>query len=77
MILKLQIEKAARALGLAAKVELADITTANALARDADIIVTSDELAGRIGKVKAKIITIKNYMSLPEMTEKLKQATSS
>jgi PTS system ascorbate-specific IIB component len=76
LILKIQIEKAARALGLDARVELADITTARSLAVDADVIVTSHELAERIGTVKGKIITITNYMDLNEMTAKLKQAVS-
>ena len=76
MILKIQIEKAARALGLDTQIELADITTARSLAVNADIIVTSKELAERIGAVKGKIITITNYMDLNEMTTKLKGAIS-
>lgn len=74
MILKIQVEKAVKKLGLDARVEMADITSGRALAADADIVLTSQELADRIGKVKGKIITIKNYMDLNEMVEKLQAA---
>lgn len=74
MILKIQVEKAVRKLGLDAQVEMADITSGRALAADADVVLTSQELADRIGKVKGKIITIKNYMDLNEMVEKLQAA---
>lgn len=77
LILRLQVEKAAKALGIDATVELADISTARALAHSADIIVTSKELAARIGEVKAKFVTINNYMDLKEMTDKLREATAS
>jgi PTS system ascorbate-specific IIB component len=74
MILRLQVEKAARALGLDVTVEMADISTAGALASQVDIILTAPDLAARLGKTPAKIITIKNFMSQAEMTEKLKAA---
>ncbi len=76
MILKMQIEKAVKILGLQAKVDLADISTARGLAVNADIIVTSQELAERIGDVTAPIITITNFMNLNEMTEKLREVIS-
>ena len=76
MILRMQVEKAAKALGIDAEVEMADITTAKALAPKADIIITSKELAARIGEVDAKIVLITNYMDLDEMTTKLSEATS-
>jgi ascorbate PTS system EIIB component len=74
MILRLQVEKVARALGLDVTVEMADISTAGALASQVDIILTSADLAARLGKTPAKIVTIKNFMSQAEMTEKLKAA---
>jgi PTS system ascorbate-specific IIB component len=74
MILKMQIEKAIKALGISAKVDLADISTARGLAVSADIIVVSQELAERIGDVDAPIITITNFMDVNELTEKLRQA---
>ena len=77
LILRLQVEKAAKSLGIEADVEMADITTARAMAPKADIIITSKELAARIGEVDAKIILISNYMDLEEMKSKLSEATSS
>ncbi|MFH1447068.1 MAG: PTS sugar transporter subunit IIB [Chloroflexota bacterium] len=74
LILKIQMEKAIKQLGLTADVEVADISTARALAHQADIILTSKELADRLGDVKAKIITITNYMDIQEMVDKLKEA---
>jgi PTS system ascorbate-specific IIB component len=74
LILKMQVEKVTKKLGLQAKVEIADITTARALASGADLIITSKELAERLGDVKAPIITIKNFMDLNEMTEKVTTA---
>ncbi len=76
MILKMQIEKAVKILGLQAKVDLADISTARGLAVSADIIITSEELAERIGDVNAPIITITNFMDVNEMTEKLREVVS-
>lgn len=74
LILRMQVEKALKRLNLAAEVELADISTARALAMSADVIVTSAELAQQLGSVPGKIVTIKNYVDVNEMTEKLQAA---
>lgn len=74
LILRMQVEKALQRLNVAAEVELADVSTARALAMDADIIVTSAELAEQLGSVPGKIVTIKNYVDVNEMTEKLQAA---
>jgi len=74
LILRMQVEKVAKKLGLPAKVEIADISTARALASSADLIITSKELAERLEDIKVPIITIKNYMDLNEMTEKVTSA---
>jgi PTS system ascorbate-specific IIB component len=74
MLLKLQIDKAVKALGLDAKVELADISTARGLALEADLIVTSNELADRIGSVKAPIVKVVNFMDLDELTNNIRSA---
>ena len=75
LILRMQVEKAAKKLGIEATVEVADITTARALASSADLIVTSKELAERMDNIDAPIVTITNYMNLDEMTEKIREAT--
>lgn len=74
LILRMQVEKVIKKLGLKAKVDIADISTARALASDADLIITSKELAERLGGVATPIITITNYMDLNEMTEKVTAA---
>lgn len=76
MVLKLQVEKALKQLGLKADVEMADITSAKSMADRADIILASKEIADRLGKVNAKVITIKNYFNMDEMVEKLEEAVS-
>jgi PTS system ascorbate-specific IIB component len=74
LLLRMQAEKALKELGIAADVEVADIGTARALASRADLIVTSEELAEQLGKVKPKVVTISNFIDLREMVTKLKAA---
>jgi PTS system ascorbate-specific IIB component len=75
LILRMQVEKALKKLGLPGTVEVADITTARALAASADLIVTSKELAERMGDLGIPVITISNYMNLEEMIGKIREAT--
>jgi PTS system ascorbate-specific IIB component len=74
LILRMQAEKALRELGLEADLEVADIGTARAVAPSADIILTTEELAQQLGQVKPKVVTISNFIDLPEMVAKLKAA---
>jgi PTS system ascorbate-specific IIB component len=74
LVLRMQAEKALKQLGLEADLEVADIGTAKALASSADYILTSTELAEELGPVKPKVITISNFIDLPEMVSKLKAA---
>ena len=74
MLLKLQIDKALKALDISGEVELADISTARGLAVSADLIVTSNELVDRIGDVTAPIIAVANFMDLNTLTENLRSA---
>ena len=69
MLLKMQIDKAIKALDLSADVELADISTARGLAVSADLIVASNELADRIGDVTAPIVSVANFMDLDGLIE--------
>ncbi|MCD9155111.1 PTS sugar transporter subunit IIB [Aeromicrobium duanguangcaii] len=71
VLLKMNAEKALRALGKDADVEAADIGTARGAARSAEIVLTSAELAPEIGEVPAKVIVIDNFMDVAEITEKL------
>ena len=74
LLLRMQAEKALKQLGIQADLEVADIGTARAAAATADLIITSEELAQQLGKVKPRIVTITNFVSLPEMVSKLEAA---
>jgi len=75
LLLRMQAEKALRQLGIVdADLEVADIGSARALAQTADLIITSNELAEQLGKVKPRVVTISNFVDLKEMVEKLRAA---
>jgi PTS system ascorbate-specific IIB component len=74
LLLRMQAEKALKQLGIKAEVEVADIASARAAAQTADFIVTTAELAQQIGQVKPPIVTIRNFIDLNEMVEKLRAA---
>jgi PTS system ascorbate-specific IIB component len=75
LLLRMQAEKALRQLGVDdADLEVADIGSARALAQTADLILTSNELAEQLGKVKPPVVTISNFVDLKEMVEKLRVA---
>lgn len=71
VLLKMNTEKALRALGKDADVEAADIGTARGAARSAEIVLTSAELAPEIGDVPAEVVVIDNFMDVNEITQKL------
>ena len=74
VLLKMNAEKVLRTLGIDADVEAADIGVARGMARDAEIVLTSEELAEEIGDVEAQVIVIDNFFDLDEITEKLTSA---
>lgn len=74
VLLKMNTEKVLRTLGIDADVEAADIGVARGMARDAEIVLTSEELAEEIGDVEAQVIVIDNFFDLNEITEKLTSA---
>ena len=74
MLLKMQLDKAIKTLGISADVEIADISTARGLAVNADVVVTSNELADRIGDVNAPIVSVANFMDLKAITEGVRTA---
>jgi PTS system ascorbate-specific IIB component len=75
LILRMQVEKALKKLGLKGKVEVADMGSARSMASSADLIVTSKELAERMKDYDTPIVTISNYMDLDEMMGKIREAT--
>lgn len=72
VLLRMQVEKAAKALGVEVAVDVADITSAAAQAQGVDIIVVSAGLANTLPRLGARVIPITNTLSLPEMTDKLR-----
>ena len=70
LVLRMQVEKALKSLGVEAKVEVADVPTARGM--NPDIIVTSSELSEALGETRAHLVTIKNYVDQNEMQQKLK-----
>lgn len=74
LLLRMQAEKALKKLGVQADLEVADIGTARAVAATADLIITSEELAQQLGKVKPRVVTITNFVNLDEMVTKLGEA---
>lgn len=77
LILRMQVEKALKKLGLKGSVEVADIGSARSLASSADLIVTSGKLAERMKDYDTPIVTISNYMDLDEMMGKIREVTGS
>lgn len=74
VLLKMNAEKALRAMGVDADVEAADIGTARGAARLANLVLTSEELAPEIGDVPAKVVVIDNFTDIQEITEKIQSA---
>ncbi|MGV8884891.1 MAG: PTS sugar transporter subunit IIB [Microbacteriaceae bacterium] len=74
VLLKMNTEKVLRSLGIDADVEAADIGVARGMARDAQIVLTSDEFVAEIGDIDAEVIVINNFFDLDEITTKLKDA---
>jgi PTS system ascorbate-specific IIB component len=74
VLLKMNTEKVLRKLGVDADVEAADIGVARGMARDAEIVLTSQELVSEIGSVDAEVIVIENFFDLAEIEDKLNGA---
>ncbi|TFB90840.1 PTS sugar transporter subunit IIB [Cryobacterium algoricola] len=74
VLLKMNTEKVLRTLGIDADVEAADIGVARGMARDAEIVLTSADLAPQIGDVPATVIVIDNFFDLDEISDKLTEA---
>lgn len=69
MVLKLTLGKVLKQLSLKADVEVSDIGSAHS--QQADLIVTSAELAERLTGTHIPVIVIKNYVDQKEMKDKL------
>jgi PTS system ascorbate-specific IIB component len=74
LLLRMQAEKALKQLGVEAELEVADIGSARAQAQTVDLVLTSAELAQQLGEMRARVVTITNFVSLDEMVTKLGEA---
>jgi len=73
-ILKVNAERALLRLDIDAEVTATDVAGVRAVGSDAQVILTSSELAHAIGKTNADVIVIDNYFDLDELTAKLEAA---
>jgi PTS system ascorbate-specific IIB component len=73
-ILKVNAERALERLDIDADVTATDIGHVQDVASDAQVILTSSELVGSIGRTNADVIVINNYFDLEELTSKLEVA---
>jgi PTS system ascorbate-specific IIB component len=73
-ILKVNAERVLGRLGITADVSAAHLGTLAADAADAQIILTSPEFLGDIGKSNAQVIVVENYFDTDELTRKLQDA---
>lgn len=73
-ILKLGTERALESLDLEAEVIASDLDSVDAIAADAQIILTSAELVGRLGPTFAEVVVIDNYLDQNEITAKIERA---
>lgn len=73
-ILKLGAERALDALDLEAEVIASDLDSVDVVAADAQVILTSSELVGKIGRTFAEIVVIDNYLDQAEITAKIETA---
>lgn len=73
-ILKVNAERVLERLGIEADVTATDVASVATVAADAQVILTSSELVGAIGKTNADIVVIDNFFDVDELTAKLEAA---
>lgn len=77
-ILKVNAERALDRLGLTASVDASDLASVADAAADAQVVLTSSELAAavreRLGRTFAEIIEIANYFDVEEIGAKLERS---
>lgn len=73
VLLKMNAEKALEELDMDATVEAADISMAKGAAAEADLILTSRELAEDLGEVDTQVVVIDNFFDVAEIVEKLSE----
>ncbi|GAA2002588.1 PTS sugar transporter subunit IIB [Nocardiopsis rhodophaea] len=75
VILTTNISKAVHDLGLDAEIEVADIWTADGAAADADVVMTSGELAAELGNMGVPVTVIDDFLDPEEVRARLAAVT--
>lgn len=73
VILKMNAEKALKELGIAAKLEVSDITTGKGAARTADLILIGKELAYLVQDIDKPVIQLTSFVNKQEIKDKLQE----
>lgn len=73
-ILKVSAERALQRLGIEADVEASDVSSVQADSDDAQVILTTAEHVGAIGRTFADVIVVDNILDQEELTAKLERA---
>jgi PTS system ascorbate-specific IIB component len=71
VLLKMNAEKVLRKLGSTAEVVAADVNSARNVASDADLLLTSADMARDISGVHSNIVSVNNFTDLSEIEQKL------
>lgn len=74
VLLKMNTDKALKKLGLSGDVSAADVGAAKGAARDADIVLTSAELAGELGSLPIPVKVVNNFMDVDEIAAAISDA---
>lgn len=72
LVMRMQMDKVLKEVGLAADIEVVDISSARGMGNmKIDLIVTSEELAPQLGSLNVPLLTIRNLLDLNELRTKL------
>ncbi len=72
VMLKINIENALQELGIDADVEASDISTAKGAAGNADLVLTSEELAHDLAGLDCPVVVVNNFFDNDEVIAKLR-----
>jgi ascorbate PTS system EIIB component len=73
-ILKVNAERVLERLGIEATVVAADLASVSAATTDAQVVLTSPELADAVGPTNADVVVVQNYFDLDELAVLLERA---
>jgi PTS system ascorbate-specific IIB component len=74
VLLKMNTDKALKKLGMKGEVSAADVGVAKGAARDADIVLTSAELAGELKSLSIPVKVVNNFMDVDEIAAAISDA---